>query len=815
MSDTPANPGDGWLNRDRMPFATALAHCRSGALQEGYAICQQILGEDSDDIDALHLSGLILCQTGNISVGVERLRRAASLNDRIPVLHYNLAEALRGSGHLGDATAHYEVALRLAPIFADAQAGLGNCLLRQKKLVEAIATLSQAIALDPSHAVAHDNLGSALQARGELAAADASFREAIALNPNFAGALYNRGNTLLSLGRYDDAIASFDRALALQPDLVAAQHNRGAALLELQRYDEALASFDRTLQLAPRDASALANRGNALLRLGRHAEAVVSYDRALAISPNFVEAIYNRGNALMKLGRHGEALAGYEGALALQPDLVEALSNHGGALLDLDRYEDAAADFARLLSLSPDQPYALGALHFARLHCCDWTDYVQGIEQIAVSIAAGRQVSHPFMALSLSGSAQSQLECARLYGQERHPPATQPAWRGEVYRHDRIRVAYLSADFRAHAVTYSIVEVWERHDRSRFETIAVSLGPTPEGAFGDRLRASFDRFFDAQGRSDREIAAMLKAWQVDIAVDLMGYTRSCRPDIFGFRPAPVQVGYLGYLGTTALDYIDYIIGDRTVIPENERAFYSEKVVYLPDTFLPTDATREVPACIPTRAEEGLPDAGFVFCSFNNTYKITPAIFDIWLRLLRQVEGSVLWLLGGSESAERNRWAYARERGVDPDRLIFAPRVGGAAHLARHRLAGLFLDTLPYNAGATASDALRAGLPLITCAGSTFVGRVAASALRAIGLPELVTDSFADYEALALRLARDPNALAAIKAKLERNLATQHLFDTVRYTRHLEAAYETMHRRCQEGEAPAAFAVLPLPPRQAS
>lgn len=810
MSEAPANPQNGWLDSARMPFAAALAHCRSGALQEGYTICQQILAQEPADVDALHLSGLILCQAGNVGVGIERLQRAASLNGRIPVLHYNLAEALRGSGDVGAAAAHYENALRLTPTgFADAQAGLGNCLLRQNKFVEAMAVLRQAVALDPTHAAAHDNLGSALQARGELPAAEASFRQAIVLDPNFIEALYHRGNTLLSLRRFDDAIASFDRALALQPDLAAALHNRGAALLELKRYDEALDSFDRTLQLAPRDARALANRGNVLLQLGRPADAIVSYDRALSVSPNFVDAIYNRGNALMKLGRHGEAIEGFGRALMLKPDLYEALYNRGTALLDLDRYDEAIANFTALLDHDPEHPYARGNLLFARLFACDWTGYAEQVDRISREVSEGKRAAAPFTFLNIPGLPNGQLTCATLYCAAEHPPAPTPLWRGERYPHDRIRVAYLSADLRHHAVGYSFVHLFEEHDRARYETIGVGFGAPPQDAFGERLKGSFERFVDVRDRGDREVAAMLKAWQVDIAVDLMGYTKGSRPGIFALRPAPIQVNFFGFPGTMGADYADYIIADRTVIPEDEQPAYRERIAYLPDTYWPTDSKRAIGETTPTRREAGLPETGFVFCAFNNADKTTPAMFDVWMRLLREVEGSVLWLLGGNEAAERNRRDYARERGVDPDRLVFAPRMSQEHHLVRHRLAGLFLDTLPYNAHTTAVDALWAGLPVVSCPGSTFVGRVAASVLRASGLPELVTESIADYEALALRLARDPEALAAVKAKLEGNRTTHPLFDTVRYTRHLEAAYEAMHRRYQSGEPPATF-VVPAP-----
>ena len=346
----------------------------------------------------------------------------------------------------------------------------------------------------------------------------------------------------------------------------------------------------------------------------------------------------------------------------------------------------------------------------------------------------------------------------------------------------------------------------EAHDKARFETTAISFGPDNQDPLRTRLKQSFDRFLDVSRNGDYETARLLKDLEIDIAVDLKGYTRGGRTGIFTFRPAPVQVNWLGFPGTLGLDYIDYIIADRFVIPEDAHAFYTEKVVYLPDSYHPTDGGRQISGKTPTRAEAGLPAGAFVFCSFNNNYKISPAVFDVWMRLLNQIEGSVLWLLEGSSAAARNLRRSAQLRGVDPGRLVFAPRVQLDDHLARHRLAGLVLDSLPYNAHTTASDALWAGVPVVTCLGSTFVGRVAGSLLNAVGLPELITETFTEYEALALKLARDCGVLAALKAKLVRNRERFPLFDTDRLRRHIESAYQTMWERCQQGLPPASFTV---------
>jgi predicted O-linked N-acetylglucosamine transferase (SPINDLY family) len=381
-------------------------------------------------------------------------------------------------------------------------------------------------------------------------------------------------------------------------------------------------------------------------------------------------------------------------------------------------------------------------------------------------------------------------------------------WCGERYSHDRIRLAYLSADFRVHPSSYLLAGMFEHHDRSRFETIALSFGDDDQSEIQNRLKGAFEHFIDVRNRSDLEVARLVRELEVDIAVDLMGHTRNQRTGILALRPAPVQVNFF-CPGTSGADYLDYIVCDRVVIPEDHHAYYSEKVVYLPDTFQANDSKRRIAERTPSCAEVGLPDDGFVFCSFNNTYKFTPPMFDVWMRLLGHVKGSALWLQEINATATRNLRREAVARGIDANRLVFAPKVPRLEdHLARYRLADLFLDTLPYNAQTTASDALWVGLPVLTCLGTTFVGRVAASLLNAIGLPELITRSLPEYEALALQLATHPVLLADIRAKLARNRATFPLFDTDRFRRHIESAYVTMWERAQRGVGPASFEVKP-------
>jgi predicted O-linked N-acetylglucosamine transferase (SPINDLY family) len=399
------------------------------------------------------------------------------------------------------------------------------------------------------------------------------------------------------------------------------------------------------------------------------------------------------------------------------------------------------------------------------------------------------------------------LSCARIFVSEKFGHSLRPLWRGEPYQHQKIRLAYLSGDFRDHAVASLISGVFEHHATDRFETHGFSFGSDKQSTARSRIESSFDSFVDVERKTDLEIAEMIREKEIDIAIDLMGFTGASRPGILAHRPAPLQVNYLGFAGTLAAPFIDYIVADRVVIPEAQRQAYSEQVVYLPDTYLPHDSKQRIAAKKPTRAEAGLPETGFIFCSFNNTYKFTPEMFDIWMRLLRGVEASVLWLPEGNPAAMRNLKREAEARGVAAARLCFAPFLKAAdEHLARLALADLFLDTLPFNAHTTAADALYAGLPVLTTAGGSFPGRVAASLLNAAGLPELVTESLDAYETLAVKLAREPTALAVIKARLAANRATHALFDTARFTRNLEAAFTRMWERQQGGEPPASFAV---------
>jgi protein O-GlcNAc transferase len=476
------------------------------------------------------------------------------------------------------------------------------------------------------------------------------------------------------------------------------------------------------------------------------------------------------------------------------------------ALQELEQFDAALDSYGKALALKPDHAHAFCGLISCASSLCDWNRKAALAGDVIAHITGQRSTISPFALLAYSSDPLLQLQCARNFAAKTLPPAPHHFWTGETWRHDRLRIAYLSADFRQHPIAHLTAELFERHDRSRFEIIAVDFGGDDGSEMRKRLAVAFDRFAGVREISDEAAAMTVHELRADIAIDLMGHTRDSRPGILAFRPAPVQVNYLGYPGTLGLPFIDYIIADNIVAPFEHQTFYTENIVHLPDCYQANDTKRTIALRTPTRQEAGLPEAGFVFCCFNQNWKITPEMFGAWMRLLHAAPGSVLWLMRDGEATEGNLRTEAQARGINPARLVFASRLPSDEHLARHRLADLFLDTLPCNAHTTASDALWAGLPVVTQLGQVFAGRVAASLLTAIGLPELVTHTLEDYEGLALRLARDPILLKAYRNRLNANRLTYPLFDSDRFRRHLEAAYLKMWEIRQRGGEPQSFKV---------
>lgn len=634
--------------------------------------------------------------------------------------------------------------------------------------------------------------------------------QALAVEPDNAAANCSLGNCLRGLGMHQAALTRYDRALALRPDDADAWNNRGATLRDLKALTQALDSFDRALAINPNHVVALDNRGTVLGDLKRPFDALACHDRALSINAGYVLGHCNRGTLLRLLGRYDEALASFTRGLALDPNHLPSLLNRGMLLIHLARTEDAAADLSRLISLAPDYDFALGHLLHARMRCCDWNDLATLLTAIAKGVQDGKKVAEPYSYVGVATSPGLFYRCTEIHARERFPAVAGAHAHVPRRTHHKIRLGYVSGEFRQHATSILIAELMEKHDASRFEWYAFDNGWDDNSSMRRRLTGAFKEMVDISQQVDGDAARAVYEREIDILIDLNGHVGRARPGVFGLRPAPVQVNWLGFPGSTAADFMDYIIADAHTIPSADEAWYAERIVRLPDTYQVNDARRTVSESLPSRSAVQLPERAFVFCCFNNCYKITPEVFDVWMRLLRAVDHSVLWLLEDSAAASRNLRSEATARGVDASRLVFAPHMPLADHLSRQRLADLFLDTLPCNAHTTASDALWAGLPLLTCTGTTFAGRVAGSLLHAIGLPELVAQDLVQYEALALQLATQPSVLSGLRARLQRNKYTHPLFNTERFRQHIENAYVLMHERRLRGEAPVSFSVAPIP-----
>ena len=701
-----------------------------GRLSDAEPLCDAALKAQPGHFEALHLLGVIKLQRGK----------------------YGEAETLFAQAILANADSE------------SAHTNRGSALLGLGRPEDALESFGRALSINPESADACVNQAAALLSLGRQEDAIASYEKALAIRPDFVIALSGRANALNALGRYEAAVAAYGTALAVRPDDVALLNDRANALHHLGRHAESLAGAERALSLDPQSIAALVSLGNALHALGRSEEALSAYDRAIELAPDFAGGPFNRGIVLHALGRLDEAIAAYSWACAIDPRFTQALFNCAVAQSQAGRHDAAMASYKQILEVDPDYPHAAGNVVHEQAQMCSWAGREALVARVIDDVGAGKPVVVPHPLLAMSSSAEAQLACARALVALHHPPDPNPRWTGEIYRHDKIRIAYVSADFHEHAVAFLIAGLLEQHDHDRFDVTGIVFGLEHKSPMRSRIEATFDRVIDVRKMRDGEVADLMRKLEIDIAVDLMGYTKFSRTNLFACRPAPVQVNFLGFPATMGAPYMDYIIADRNVIPEAMQQYYSEKVVHLPDSLQVNDANRRIADATPTRAEAGLPPEGFVFCSFNNSYKLNPEMFCDLDAADRSVPGSVLWLVAGNPAVEANLRKEARDRGVDPGRLVFAQRLRYEEYLAQYRLADLFLDTLPYNGGVTISDALWAGLPVLSCSGDAFSARLGGSLLHAVGLPELITTSLQEYETLAFHLATHPAELSELKAK---------------------------------------------------
>ena len=788
-----------------------------------------------------NILGIASAKIGQFDQAIKAFERIITFTPNQASAYYNLGNVYKDKGLNQKAVNAYTIALELKPNYEEASKNLSLVLASQdqdtgqrladvvdknhklqmasvkkankyfnvglakhedSKLDEAIEFYKKSIEQFPNFPKAYYNMSAALQIQGKLEDAIASYEKALSLDPDYTAAYINMGNVLKVQGKLDKAIASYEKALLTKPDYADAYFNIGNVLKVQGKLDKAIAAFDKALSLDPDCTEAYINMGNVLKVQGKLDKAIASYEKALLTKPDYADAYFNMGNVLKVQGKLDKAIASYEKALSLDPEHTDTYHNMGNVLTDQGKLDKAIASYEKALLTKPDHPAAQSQKMHLQAHICDWSTLLEDRSLISgLGLGALGKGVPPFAMLSLEDAPEHHRLRSENFAREKFPVVRDKGFIRPSDMPKRLKVGYFSADFHNHATMYLLARIFEQHQKEKFEIYAYSYGPDKQDDMRNRLIASVDVFHDVRKMNDMQIVELAKSEQLDIAIDLKGYTKDTRLAIFAHRLAPLQMSYLGYPGTLGANFIDYMIADRVVIPTDKRKYYSEQIIYLPNTYQPTDNTREICDAFTKREDAGLPSNGFVFCCFNNSYKISPREFDIWMRLLQKVEGSVLWLLKLNKWAEKNLKREAEARGVNAKRLIFAEELPQAEHLARQKLADLFIDTFNVNAHTTTSDALWAGLPVVTKSGQGFAARVAGSLLHAVGLPELITETEDKYEALALKLAKNPKLLAQIKTKLANNRLTQPLFDTEQYTRHLEAGYIMAYDRYLKGREP--------------
>jgi len=702
---------------------------------------------------------------------------------------------------------------------------LGVGLFNLKKYDLAVISLNQAIDINSSFTDAYFNLGKSQRELGEYRSAIISYSKCIELDKNYANAFNNQGVIFLEdLKDYNKALENFQKFIKLVPNSFFGHNNIAIVLSKLERHKESkifnekalklqadpkediiltdndedkISKYKKEILLHPDNAQAHLEIGDIFRKLQRIDESVESYDRAIKIKPKFVRAHINRGIIFHELKCHSEAIINFSHAISIEPNNILALRLRSAAHKELGNHVESIKDDEVVLPISMETPYLLGSILDSHMKSCNWENFDKQRSDITKKIKNQEHVITPFFSIAFFENPELHKSAAELYNKKNFPINKLFPKIKKYSNHKKIRIGYFSGDFRNHPVSTLTAELFELHNHSQFKIYAFSYGAND--FFTERLKKSFDEFIDIERMTNNDVVLLGRQMEIDIAIDLGGYSGDQRVGIFAGKVAPIQLSYIGYLGTMGSEYYDYLLADRHIIPEGMRKWFTEKIIYLP-SFQVNDNKKFFPDNLFTKENLDLPLDGFVFCCFNNCYKILPATFDSWMRILGKVEGSVLFLYAPNEKVIENLRKEASTRGINPDRLIFGAEVSMSDYLARYRNADLFLDTSPYNAGATASDALRSELPLITLIGSSFASRHAASILNAVGLPELITESTEEYESLAVELATNPEKLSIIKAKLVKNLSSSLLLDTRLFSQNIESAYHKIYQRYQDGVA---------------
>ena len=715
-------------------------------------------------------------------------------------IHSNLVRAfdLLKKNDFINAKVIYENILAVDKKNFDALFFLAIILINFKNYKKARDLLEQVVLIKPNSADAYNNMGICLEKLNDLDGAIKNYNLAINNRPNFAEAHNNIGVVFQKLRNFDQAILQYKKAITYKNLYLDAYVNLANLFKETKQFEEAIKNYDLAINLNPKLAEVYNNKGNALKEIRKFEEAIKNYDLAINLNPKLAEVYNNKGNALKEIRKFEEAIKNYDLAINLNPNFAEAYFNTATALQDIKNFEKAVLYFEKALLLDKEIPFCKGYLLHAKMLCCNWSGLNELYKEIYNDVEKNRYSATPFGYQAICDDESNLQKCAQLYSSKRFPEVKNNLFSKKVSKNKKIKIGYLCGEFREQATSILMTEVWEKHNKEDFEIIAFDSGWDDKSLRRNRIINAFDKFIDISKVSDLDAAKIIYKEQIDILINLNGFFGTGRPVVFSYRPAGIQINYLGFPGTIGSKYIDYILCDQTVVPPESKKFYNEKIIYLPDSYQANDTKRNISDKKFLREELSLPKESFVFCCFNNNYKITPNMFDVWARLLKKIDNSVLWLIDGNSEATENLKKEAKIRNIDVSRLIFAKRMKLEDHLARHKNADLFLDTLPYNAHTTASDSLWAGLPVLTCLGKAFPGRVAASLLKSLDLPELITYSENEYISKAEELALNPEKLTLIKNKLDTNKFSQPLFNTELFCRNLESAFKIIFEKYSLG-----------------
>ena len=716
-------------------------------------------------IQTLINDGIVAQHASQLDEAEHLFQQALKLDSKNPAALYSLGAIESGRARYSEALVHMQKAVKASPSFAQAHLALSVIQFHLGKLAEATQSVNKALKLDPKLAGAQAHLDT-------LRLANQGATNVTPTNPEVAS-LNTQAIALQGTGQHAQAEQLFRQAMALDANNFMTLYSLGVSRSAQGDPKDALVYFDKATQAAPHLALGFFAKAKTLHDLGLAEDSLAAYDQAIATDPHYMEAYTNKAALLQGINRHHDALLTLTAATDIEPNHVRALEGQGQLLGQYKQYTLATRAFAHALQVSPDYAYGEGHLMGARMSNCDWTDFEGAKARIMAGIHEGKLTCGPLTIMSITDDAATIRKCAELYAADKYQASPNPLWNGETYQHRKKRVAFMSADFRIHPVGYLLIGLIEQFDKSKFELTGFFTGVGDDSDLWRRYRCAFDHYIDCHTMPSIEVAKLMRAMEIDVVIELSGHTEGTRLDILAHRPAPTQVTYLGFPGTLGLPYIDYLISDPRIIPPTLEQHYQEKILTLPHCYLPRDDSVVPSPETPARSDFGLPDDGIVFCSFNHDYKINPPLFKVWMDLLKEVPGSVLWLMKLNEGAHKNLAQSARDHGVDPERIIFASRLPRVEdHLARYRLADVFIDTYPYNGHTTAGDALRSGLPVVTLCGGSFSSRVAASLLHDIGMSELTCTSFDEYHDKALRLATDANERTAAKQKLQGILERQ-------------------------------------------